>query len=111
MEARSERREGVLVFFVSGRLDAFGVQKLDEWAREALNDDDRDLVIDLAGSSYLSSGGLRIFNSLKRGTKRRNGRFALAAVGEYPRKILEMAGFTKVLDMYPTVEEAVSVIS
>lgn len=73
-----------------------------------MNDDDRDLVIDLAGSSYLSSGGLRIFNSLKRETKRRNGWFALAAVGDYPRKVLEMAGFTKVLDMYPTVEEAVS---
>ena len=44
MEARSERREGVLIFFVTGRLDAFGAQQMDTWAREALNDDDKELV-------------------------------------------------------------------
>ena len=64
MEARSERREGILVFFVNGRLDAHGARQLDEWAREELNDDDRELVIDLAGSAYLSSGGIRTFNGL-----------------------------------------------
>jgi len=107
MEARSERNDGVLVFFVSGRLDAFGAQKLDEWARGALHDDDRELVIDLAGSPYLSSGGIRIFNALKREMKRRNGRFALAAVGEYPKKVLDMAGFTTVFDIFPSVADAV----
>ncbi|MFA4877830.1 MAG: STAS domain-containing protein [Methanoregula sp.] len=108
MEARSERKDGVLIFFVDGRLDAFGAQQLDAWAREALSDDDKDLVLDLAGSNYLSSGGIRIFNSLKREIKRRNGRFALSSVGEYPKKVLEMAGFTTVFDLYPGAEDAVS---
>lgn len=107
MEARSERRDGILVFFVNGRLDAHGARQLDEWAREELNDDDKELVIDLSGSAYLSSGGIRTFNGLKRELKRRNGQFALAAVGEYPYKVLEMAGFTTVFTLYPTTEEAV----
>lgn len=107
MEARSERKDGVLVFFVEGRLDAFGAQQLDTWAREALHDDDRELVIDLAGSAYLSSGGIRTFNGLKREMKRRNGRLALSSVGEYPLKVLDMAGFTSVFDIFPTTEEAV----
>jgi anti-anti-sigma factor len=107
MEARSERNDGVLIFFVAGRLDAFGAQQLDTWTREALHDDDRELVVDLAGSSYLSSGGIRTFNSLKREMKRRNGRLALSNVGEYPKKVLDMAGFTTVFDIFPTTEEAV----
>lgn len=107
MEARSERNDGVLIFFVAGRLDAFGAQQLDTWAREALHDDDKELVVDLAGSSYLSSGGIRTFNSLKREMKRRNGRLALSNVGEYPLKVLDMAGFTTVFDIFPTTEEAV----
>jgi len=111
MEARSERKDGVLIFFVEGRLDAFGAQQLDTWAREALHDDDRELVVDLAGSSYLSSGGIRTFNGLKREMKRRNGRIALASVGEYPLKVLDMAGFTTVFDIFPTAEEAVSDIA
>ena len=107
MEARSERKEGVLIFFVTGRLDAFGAQQLDAWTRDALHDDDHELVIDLAGSSYLSSGGIRIFNALKKEMKRRNGRFALASVTEYPKKVLDMAGFSSVFDMFLSTEDAV----
>ena len=107
MEARSERKEGVLIFFVTGRLDAFGAQQLDAWTRDALHDDDHELVIDLAGSSYLSSGGIRIFNALKIEMKRRNGRFALASVTEYPKKVLDMAGFSSVFELFASTEDAV----
>jgi anti-anti-sigma factor len=107
MEAKSERKDGVVIFFVNGRLDAFGAQQLDRWVRDALQDDDKELVIDLSGSSYLSSGGIRTFNGLKKEMKRRNGRFALSHVTEYPRKVLEMAGFMTVFDIFPTTEEAV----
>ena len=104
MEARSERKEGVLIFFVAGRLDAFGAQQLDTWARDALNDDDKELVVDLAASAYLSSGGIRVFNGLKKEMKRRNGRLALSGVGEYPLKVLDMAGFTSVFDIFPSTD-------
>jgi len=107
MEARSERMDGVLVFFINGRLDAFGAQQLDEWIKGALHDDDKELVLDLSGSTYLSSGGLRTFNILKKEMKRRNGRFALAGVGEYPKKVLDMAGFTTILEIFPNTDAAV----
>jgi anti-anti-sigma factor len=107
MEAKSERKEGVLVFFINGRLDAFGAQQLDEWIKGTLHDDDKELVLDLSGSTYLSSGGLRTFNVLKKEMKRRSGRFALAGVGEYPKKVLDMAGFTTILEIFPTTEAAV----
>lgn len=108
MEARSEKKDGVVLLFVSGRADAFGARQMEQWARDALSDDDRDLVIDLAGSSYLSSGGIRVFNSLKKEMKRRNGRFALASVGEYPKKVLDMAGFSSVFDIFPNTGAALS---
>jgi len=108
MEARSEKKDGVVLLFVSGRLDAFGALQMEQWARDALSDDDHDLVIDLAGSSYLSSGGIRVFNALKKEMKRRGGRFALASVGEYPKKILDMAGFTSIFDMFPDTGAALS---
>ncbi len=111
MEARSERKDGVVIFYVSGRLDAFGAQQLDTWTREALHDDDKELVVEMAGTDYLSSGGLRVFNGLKKEMKRRNGRFVLAAVGEYPKKVIDMAGFATVLDIFPTVDLAVADIA
>jgi anti-anti-sigma factor len=108
MEARSEKKDGVVLLFISGRVDAFGARQMEQWARDALSDDDRDLVIDLTGSSYLSSGGIRVFNALKKEMKRRNGRFALASVGEYPKKVLDMAGFSSVFDIFPDTGAAVS---
>jgi anti-anti-sigma factor len=111
MEARSERKDGVVILSVSGRLDAFGARTLELCVRDALSDDDRDLVIDIGGSSYLSSGGIRVFSALKKEMKRRNGRFALASVGEYPKKVLDMAGFTSVLDIFPDAGAAVSEIT
>ena len=106
MEAKSERREGVLIFFITGRLDAFGAQQLDEWIKGALHDDDKDLVLDLTGSTYLSSGGLRTFSVLKKEMKRRNGRFVLTSVGEYPKKVLDMAGFTSIFEIFPNTDAA-----
>ena len=108
MEARSERKDGVVIFYVSGRLDAFGAQQLETWTREALHDDDKELVVDMADAGYLSSGGIRVFNGLKKEMKRRSGRFALSAVGEYPKKVLDMAGFSSVFDLFPTSDLAVA---
>lgn len=108
MEARSEKKDGVVLLHVSGRLDAFGAQQMDHWAKDALADDDKDLVIEMSGSDYLSSGGIRSFNGLKKEMKRRGGRFALAGVGEYPKKVLDMAGFSTVFDMFPDASAAVA---
>ena len=107
MDAKSERKDGVLVFYINGRLDAFGARQLDEWTRGALQDDDKELVLDLTTCPYLSSGGLRSFNTLKKEMKRRNGRFALAGVGEYPKKVLDMAGFSTIFEIFPDVQNAV----
>ena len=102
MEARSERINGVLIFFVSGRLDAFGAQQLNVEVHKGLHDDDQNMVIDMTDSPYLSSGGIRVFNSLNREMKRRNGRLVLAAVSDYSMKVLAIAGFTTVIEIFPT---------
>ena len=60
------------------------------------------------GQRTSGSGGIRVFNGLKREMKRRNGRIALSAVGEYPKKVLDMAGFTTVFDLFPTAADAVA---
>jgi anti-anti-sigma factor len=97
MEARFERRDGVLIGYVHGRLDAFGAGQLNDRIRESLHDDDRDLIIDLAGCPYLSSGGLRVFLTCKKEMKHRHGRCILSSVMGYPKKVLAVEGFIQVL--------------
>jgi anti-anti-sigma factor len=106
MDMRFERRASVLTACPSGRLDAFGAGELDGQIRATLHDDDRALIIDLAGCPYLSSAGIRIFALCQKEMHRRGGGFALANVPEYPMKVLDTAGFTSVLPIFPSVDAA-----
>ncbi len=106
MDVRKERKDGILTIFCNGRLDGFGAGKLEEVIRSSLHDDDRSVVIDMEQVSYLSSGGIRVLLSYRKLLKERNGLVILAGVQEYPRKVLEMAGFTAVFPIYKTTREA-----
>jgi len=106
MATQFERREGVLIGHIDGRLDAFGANELSAGIGGALHDDDRALVLDLANCPYLSSGGIRVFLVYQRELQRRQGGFALAGIPEYPQKVLGIAGFASVLAIYPSVEAA-----
>ena len=108
MATRFERRDGILIGHVAGRLDAFGAGGLSQEIQSALRDDDRALVLDCAGCPYLSSGGIRIFLQYRNEMQRRQGGFALAAVPEYPAKVLDTAGFLTVLAIYPSVDAALA---
>ncbi|MBP1929277.1 anti-anti-sigma factor [Methanolinea mesophila] len=108
MERETERIKGVLVIRCRGRLDAFGAEKLEETLKSSLQDDDTSVVIDLGEVPYLSSGGIRILLEYRKKLKERGGILALARVGQYPRQVLDMAGFSSVFSLYPTLEEAVA---
>ncbi|OPY37420.1 MAG: STAS domain protein [Methanoregula sp. PtaU1.Bin051] len=111
MAMQFERQNGILIVRVDGRLDAFGANELNVRIRDALHDDDRALLLDLASCQYLSSGGIRVFLAYQREMQRRQGGFALAGVQEYPEKVLDIAGFTCVFGIYPSVDAAMKELS
>lgn len=108
MDLQTGRRDGILTFTISGRLDGYGAGQLsDAWAA-ALQDDDRSAVFDLAGLSYLSSAGIRVLIVVKKQLKERSGILALAGIQEYPKNVLEMAGVAPIFSLYPGVDKAVA---
>ncbi|MDV2482012.1 STAS domain-containing protein [Methanoculleus sp. Wushi-C6] len=108
MDLATERRDGILTFVMRGRLDGYGASRLSDALQASLQDDDRSIVFDLAGVSYLSSAGIRVLLAAKKRLKERSGTLALAGMQEYPRNVLDMAGVTQIFSFYPGVEEAVS---
>jgi anti-anti-sigma factor len=107
MEVTTKRWDGILTFLCKGRLDGFGSGILESSIRDAVQDDDRSIVIDLGGVDYLSSAGIRVLLANSKMLKKRGGVLALTQVQKYPAQVLDMAGFSSVFSMYPTVEEAV----
>jgi len=107
MDLATERRDGILTFVMHGRLDGYGAGQLSDAVQASLQADDRSVVFDLTGVSYLSSAGIRVLLAVKKRLKERNGTLAIAGMQEYSRNVLDMAGVTPVFSLYPTIGEAV----
>ena len=111
MDVQTRRVDGILICSIQGRIDGYGAQRLAEAVTADLYDDDHAVILDLERVQYISSAGIRVFLSLKKDLKGRNGLLALCCVGEYPKKVLDMAGVMPIFSTYATCEEAVSACS
>jgi len=106
MDITTERKEHALVIGLKGRLDGYAASQVTAEIERTLRDDDRSVVFDLEGLTYMSSAGIRIILALQKKVKARNGRIALCNVGEYPKNVLSMAGFDRVFPIFSSREEA-----
>ncbi len=108
MEIKIERRVGILILALNGRLDGAGAGVLAERIKANLNDDDQSVVVDMGGVPCLSSAGIRVLLATKKQLKARNGTLALTGVKEFPKSVLDMTGFSKVIDQYPAIDAALT---
>lgn len=84
-----------------GRLDAAGVRPFEAEWRQHLANGETNLLIDLEGTRYISSSGLRSLLAAARGAKKGGGAVKLCCLSARLREILEMAGFDQVFEIYP----------
>jgi anti-anti-sigma factor len=101
-------RPDVLVLTPDVRLDGRGAEALTQALSSALTPAVTHVVLDMTQVGYLSSAALRVFVAAYKGRKAAGGSFTLAAVTEYARSVLEIAGFVNVLPMTASVAEAVA---
>jgi len=106
MEIQQERSGITLILILNGRFDQSGALQLQASAGASIREDDSVLLIDMQGVTYLSSGGIRSLVSLDRMLKSRGGGIRLCCTGEYPGKVLAMAGFDRVFPMHGSRGEA-----
>jgi len=104
---KSERRNGILVVMLEGRLGAFEAVGLGKELEALLAEDDLHLVLDISGIQYLSSGGIRLLLATHKKLAGRKGHLALCGISEYPAQVLKMAGMEGMFPTYATVDEAV----
>jgi anti-anti-sigma factor len=69
------------------------------------------LVLDLAGVEYISSVGLRVLLLASKQVKRQGGALAVAALQPVVREIFEISRFTLVLNVEPSVRQALAKLS
>ncbi|WP_317137531.1 STAS domain-containing protein [Methanochimaera problematica] len=107
MDIITERKEGVLIFSLEGRLDTNGAELFGSAVKNMVHSDDKAVVIDLKDVPYISSSGIRVILGLKKEMKKREGEIVLCSLQEYPSKVLDMAGLLNIFKTTDSVDEGI----
>jgi len=98
----------VTVLTVSGRLDVTTVGAFEGVLLDLIAKGRRRIIVDLAPLEYISSAGLRVLLMASKRLKPEGGRFILAAAGGLVRQVLEISGFSGMIETCATTEEALA---
>ena len=109
LEIREDRRAAGLLVSPVGRIDSNTSGELE---RILLSKGaEPRLVVDLSGVEYVSSAGLRVFLMLARKVKAGGGRLALCALPPSVKQVFDLAGFTTLFTVEPSLEQALQRLS
>jgi anti-anti-sigma factor len=108
MEIGVERRGAVAVVSITGSVDGLTAATLGEAFRGVIRDGVVRIVADLSGVDYTSSAGLRALLETVKETRRGGGDLRLASVTPEVLRVLDLAGFTGILKLYPDPDAAVA---
>jgi anti-anti-sigma factor len=114
MELTAKRFADTVALFPAGRIDhatadSFKAALAPHLAGVAPGGD--RAVIDLAGVEYISSVGLRVLMLASKQVKAQGGALAVAGLQPVVREIFEISRFNLVLEVFPTLREALAKLS
>lgn len=108
MELTVTRQGSICIVSVRGSVDGSTAAQLQETVAAQIGGSAARMVIDCADLEYTSSAGLRALLAGVKECRRQGGDLRLAAATGAVRKVLDLAGFTGILRIYPNLEAAVS---
>ena len=106
MQARERNEDGVTIVAIEGEVDLACSPELRDILHAHAEARRPALLLDFAGVSYVDSSGLATLVEYVRLAQEFAGRFALAAVTQRVRTILDLVRLSEVFPIYPTVAEA-----
>ncbi|MBM3192811.1 MAG: STAS domain-containing protein [Chlamydiae bacterium] len=106
MNVTKEDLLGIVILRCEGRLDATTAPRLEDEINTLLDQERIKIMIDFTRIDYLSSAGMRLLLSMTKRLKAKKGKLSIFALHDEVSEIIHMAGFEKVLAIYPNQEEA-----
>jgi len=107
MKITVAQESGAALIQISGSVDSLTSDEAQTFFDEQIKNNQVRLVVDLSQVDYLSSAGLRVLLSALKSARQRGGDLYFAGLQDNVRKVLDLAGFTSIFKIFPTVEEAV----
>lgn len=108
-ESKKDRNgKSVSIVAVQGELDAHTFPKLQERLTQAITQNEKAVVIDCGRLDYISSAGLGVLKRMVKEIRANGGDIRLAALSEKIHNIVNLLGFSKIIQVFATVDEAVA---
>ena len=108
MEIQNKQVNGVTLLVLKGSIDAMTAPKITAFIQGLVSKGNVKLVADLRGVDYTSSAGLRVLLGAIKETRAQSGDMRLAGVQPDVLKVLNLSGFTNILNMFDDVDAAVA---
>lgn len=102
-----ELEDGTVVLGLSGRLDPTTVATLEDRLSQAVAGGAKNVILDLAALDYISSAGLRVLLVGAKQLKGKQGTLALCAARRTVKEVLNIAGFSSIMKVFETEQDAV----
>ena len=106
MDIQVHTVESVTVVAVTGSIDGLTADRLHTLLEQQVAAGNTRLVADCGGLAYTSSAGLRALLATVKRARGQSGDLRLAAVQPPVMRVLELAGFTTLLKIFPDVTSA-----
>jgi len=97
---------GVAVLAVRGSLDGLTAEELESRLEREIDSGKVRWVVDLGALEYVSSAGLRALLGGMKSARGQGGDLRLAAATADVERVLDLAGFTTILKLFSSLDEA-----
>jgi len=108
MQIAEAKKNAVVVLSVDGRVDASNAATLEQKILAVIAAGESRLVIDCSRLEYMSSAGLRVL--LIAAKRLTTGKLALASLNPQTRDVFDIAGFSSILQIHRTQDDAVAAV-
>jgi len=110
MEIEKLEKENVVLLLPKGNLVYHGVEKLDTFMN-TLYEDARNIILDLKYTNYISANALGMIASYVKLFRDTQKVFKLINVNESIKKLMDITGLLRIVEVFNSEYEAVSSIS
>jgi anti-sigma B factor antagonist len=106
VEVFINQQEDVQIFKITGKLDSYTSGDLGKQLMPSIESGNKKIIIDFSELDYISSAGLRTLLLAAKKIKQSEGKILLAELKEHITQVFQIAGFTAIFPIFPSVSKA-----
>lgn len=108
MKINEIKKDDIVILELEGRLDSATAPDLEKKVLALIEQSANKILLDFNNLDYISSAGLRVVLMGAKKTKASGGKIVLCALKEHVKEVFDIAGFSSILSICLTSEEAIN---